>query len=550
MNLFAHLFERLDSTQSTSEKVDAIAEYFAAAPAEDAVWALFILTGERLRGSVTTRVMREEAALVAGVPLWLLDECYGSVGDLSETLALLLPPPDQAAADLSLSRVMDGKVRALVGANEAMQRAMLREAWSTLDERARLIFHKLIRGGLRLGVQRKLVIRGLARAGGLDEGMIERRLIGGVKPTAAAFLAIMSREQTDADRGRPVPFMLANQLPTAHMDNPGGLLADISAWRAEWKYDGIRAQIVRAHNATHVWSRGEELIDAQFPEVLAIGRRLPAGAILDGEVLVWRGEKPAPFAVLQTYLNRVDAKSAQPGLFDTRRVIFMAFDILEHADSDLRASTLDERRAMLQREVERIADDGLRISPRVEATSWQELLSIRASARERNVEGLMLKHAESVYTSGRHRVEADSQAVGGWWKWKLDPYSVDAVLIHAQPGSGKRAGLYTDYTFGLWQERPGGTRELVTFAKAYSGLDQREIEEVDAFIRAHTTQRSGTFRSVEPRLVFEIGFEGVQDSTRHKSGVAVRFPRILRWRRDKTPEGADTIATLRAMMRT
>jgi len=549
MNLFAHLFERLDGTQSTSEKVEAIAEYFAAAPAADAAWALFVLTGERLRGSVSTRVLREETARVAEVPGWLLEECYGAVGDLSETVALLLPAPTRAAGALSLAEVMEQKVRALVGAPEAKQREILREAWESLDEREKLIFHKLIRGGLRLGVQRKLVVRGLARASGLDEGLIERRLIGGVKPTAAAFAALMSREMTEADRGRPAPFMLANQLPVAHMDDPGGLLGDAGAWRAEWKYDGIRAQIVRAQDATHVWSRGEELIDGQFPEVVALGRRLEPGTILDGEVLVWRGDKPAPFAVLQTYLNRVDAKSAQPGLFDTQRVVFIAIDMLEHAGQDLRSRTLDERREMLEREVARVGEDGLRVSPRVEAATWEELSAIRATARERNVEGLMLKHAMSAYVSGRRREETEEHGAGGWWKWKLDPYSVDAVLIHAQPGSGKRAGLYTDYTFGLWRDGRDGARELVTFAKAYSGLDQREIEEVDAFVRAHTVQRSGTFRSVEPRLVFEIGFEGVQESNRHKSGVAVRFPRILRWRRDKEAADADTIATLRAMMK-
>ncbi|MDX2118615.1 MAG: ATP-dependent DNA ligase [Planctomycetota bacterium] len=555
MKRFVELFDALDTTASTNEKVEAMCRYFTDAPHADAAWALFVLTGERLRGVTSSALLREEAARATDMPAWMLEECHAAVGDWSETIALLLPTATKADAELSLAEVMTTRVRPLATADDTTRRAILREAWSSLDERARLVYHKLIRGGLRLGVQRKLVIRALAAASGVDESLLERRLIGGVRPDAAWFAALIDPTLTPADHGRPAPFMLASQLPTGAAADPGSFLGDAASWRAEWKYDGIRAQLVRsqpvsgAAPAAHLWSRGEERIDTQFPEIIALARHLPPGTILDGEVLVWRGaDRPAPFSVLQTYLNRVGARGTQPGLFDADRVVFMAFDVLEHDGRDLRESTFDERRAVLESIVRSCPDDTLRLSPLVPTANWPAWIELRLGARTRGVEGLMLKHSASPYVSGRQRIDTRDAGVGGWWKWKLDPYCVDAVLVHAQPGSGKRAGLYTDYTFALWRVNADATRELVAFAKAYSGLEKSEIEEVDAFIRRHTLTRNGPFRTVEPLLVFELGFEGVQESTRHKSGLAVRFPRILRWRRDKTAADADTLETLRAML--
>lgn len=555
MKRFVELFDALDTTASTNEKVEAMCRYFTEAQHADAAWALFVLTGERLRGITSSALLREEAARATEMPVWMLEECHAAVGDWSETVALLLPAATKADTELSLAEVMTTRVRPLASADDTTRRTILREAWSSLDERARLVYHKLIRGGLRLGVQRKLVIRALAAASGVDEGLLERRLIGGVRPEAAWFAALIDPTLTPADHGRPAPFMLAAQLPTGAAADPGSFLGDAAQWRAEWKYDGIRAQLVRsrpvpgAAPAAHLWSRGEERIDTQFPEIIALARHLPPGTILDGEVLVWRSaDRPAPFSVLQTYLNRVGARGLQPSLFDADRVVFMAFDVLEHDGRDLRESTFDQRRAVLESIVRSCPDDTLRLSPLVPAANWRAWIELRQGARTRGVEGLMLKHSASPYVSGRQRIDTSDAGVGGWWKWKLDPYSVDAVLVHAQPGSGKRAGLYTDYTFALWRVNADVTRELVAFAKAYSGLEKSEIEEVDAFIRRHTLTRNGPFRTVEPLLVFELGFEGVQESTRHKSGLAVRFPRILRWRRDKTAADADTLETLRAML--
>lgn len=559
MRAFAALFERLDASNSTTQKVEAMRDYFARAAAADAAWALFFLTGSRLKGTVNSRTLANAAADAAGVPTWMFNECYESVGDLSETAALLLPPPKNPA-ELALHEVIERFIRPMIGAKEPAQRALLSGAWEALGERERLVFHKLIRGGFRLGVQRPLVLRALAEATGREATLLESRLMGGFAPEARAFEELVSAEQSQADHRRPVPFMLASPLPP-EITSPGVTLGPIDAWRAEWKYDGIRAQLIHHAEsagqgpAASLWSRGEEVVSAQFPGIVAAAAALPAGTILDGEVLAWEGDRPRSFAALQQHLNRKDARSAQPGLFDHERLVFVAFDLLSSAGQDMLDAPLSQRRAALEnllRDLPASAQETLRLATPVVAADWDQLAALRLSARERGFEGLVLKHESSPYVPGRQRVRTDGPdgpgSMSGWWKWKLDPYSVDAVLIYAQPGSGKRAGLFTDYTFGVWEEREG-TRVLTPFCKAYSGLDMAEIERVDAFVRANTIKRSGPMRMVTPLLVFEIGFEGIARSTRHKSGVAVRFPRMLKWRHDKKPEDADTLEALEALVR-
>lgn len=567
MRAFATLFERIDSSNSTTQKVGAIRDYFAAAHPADAAWALYFLTGSRLKGTVNSRILATAAAETAGVPIWLFNECYEAVGDLSETAALLLPSTG-GGGELPLHAVIERFIQPMIGAKEPAQRQLLAAAWSSLDERERLVFHKLIRGGFRLGVQRPLVLRALAEATGIDQTLLESRFMGGSAPTGEAFVRLIARDARESDRQRPVPFMLAS--PMAPGVSPGEMLGDIGAWIAEWKYDGIRAQLICGTRSgggsqASLWSRGEEIISGQFPGIVAAAGSLPPGTILDGEVLAWEGAGPRPFAALQQHLNRKDALSSQPGLFDRERIVLVAFDLLRLEGRDLTALPLSERRAALRTLLESLpslARETLRDAAPVVAASWEELGVLRGSARERGYEGLVLKHALSPYVSGRQRVRTEVRAeigelaeaddvpslgaggqMSGWWKWKLEPYSVDAVLIYAQPGSGKRAGLFTDYTFAVWEVRDGA-RALTPFCKAYSGLDMAEIEKVDAFVRANTVERSGPVRMVKPLLVFEIGFEGIALSKRHKSGVAVRFPRMLRWRHDKKAEDADTLETL------
>ncbi len=547
MRRFTSLYDELDRTTRTTEKSAALARYFREAPAADAAWALHFLTGGKTERAVSSRVLRRAAENASGYPAWLIDECYAAVGDGSETLALLLKD-DGHGTDEPLHGVVEGRMLPLAHANERDQERLLIEAWRGLDSRQRYVFHKLLRGGFRVGVDRRLVVRGLAEAAGIEPRVMEQRLAGTFKPSAEAYAALISAAGPGDDAARPYPFFLAHQL-----DGDPAVLGDAADWFAERKWDGIRAQLIRRAGAVTIWSRGEEIINTQFPEVEEVGRVLPDGTVLDGEVLMWRGGEagqPLAFAELQTRLNRKVAPTQQASLFDMDRAVFLAFDLLESGGVDQRTRPFAERRERLETLARSLAGmDRFVLSRRVQGSDWALLARERERSREVGAEGLMLKHRASPYGSGRLKIALGDEKAAGWVKWKVAPYSVDAVLVYAQPGSGRRAGLYTDYTFAVWADDPEKGRVLTPFAKAYSGLNNDEIERVDAFVRRNSTDRHGPVRMVEPRLVFEIAFEDIRESTRHRGGVAVRFPRIARWRHDKKPEDADTLDTLRRMLR-
>lgn len=541
MKRFTRLFEEVDRTTRTSEKTAALRRYFEDAPPEDAVWALRVLTGQKLIRAVPYKRLRAWAAEEAGLETWLFNECYGAVGDLSETLSLVLPG-GQTPSDEPLHRVVSERILPLAQMTEDEQRVSVVETWRTLSTPQRFLFHKLISSNFRFGAARKVVINALAAAapGNVDPAVMQHRLGGRpIEPTAEAFAALLAG--TDDDDARPYPFCLAYQLddPVESLDdneeNPetdsGG-----RGWRAEWKWDGIRAQIIRRGVQTLVWSRGDELITDAFPELRAAGDALPDGTVLDGEVLAYEDDHPLPFSMLQRRLNR---KRMEPMLFADVPVVFMAYDILEHDGEDVRPRNTDERRALLEDLLPE--SPALRLSQRIEFDGWEQLAALRGESRERGVEGVMLKRADAPYAAGRKK--------GHWWKWKVDPYTVDCVMVYAQRGSGRRSSLFTDYTFAVWA--PGstpGSRELVPVTKAYSGLTDEEFAKVDHFIKNHTVGKKGSFRQVEPQLVFEIAFEGINESNRHKSGVALRFPRMHRWRTDKKPEEADTLESLQALL--
>ena len=530
MREFSALYRALDGTTSTSDKRNALAGYFGSAAPADCAWAVYFLSGNRPPRPVSTRTLRTLAAMRARIPDWLFEESYQAVGDLAETIAHLLPPPGREPSDLPLQVWIEQRLLGLRGmAPEQLEPALL-GWWDELDADQRFVWNKLLTGGFRVGVSRQLVVQAVAQASALPVQTIAERLIGHWKPEPEAWLRLIDQQQQQTPTGRPYPFFLANPLSA-----PVESLGARDRWAAEWKWDGIRAQIICRAGEVHVWTRGEELVTERFPEVVEILRALPAGCVLDGELVAWRDGRVAPFALLQ---QRIGRRSLSAALLERAPVAFIAYDLLEQDGTDLRAQPFSERRGRLEPLLESVAGDSLSISPLIEADSWQALATQRLQARERGVEGLMVKRLDSAYGVGRTR----SSPLGEWWKWKLDPLSVDAVLIYAQRGHGRRASLYTDYTFALWQENA-----LVPFAKAYSGLTDAEIAEVDAFIRQHTVEKFGPVRSVTPRLVCEIGFEGIAASTRHKSGVAVRFPRILRLRRDKPIEQADTLAHLRSL---
>jgi len=521
---FAELYAALDETTKTNEKIAALERYFRAAAPEDAAWAVSFLIGRRPKRLLESRKLAQWAIEEAGVPDWLFAECYHAVGDFAELIALLLPPAAHSS-DQPLHWWVEQRLLPMRDADDQTRRAWLVSAWRDMDERQRFAWNKLITGEFRVGVSQSLVMRSLAETSGLPAETVAHRLMGEWQPTAEFWSRLIAPETREADASRPYPFCLAYPLEGAPED-----LGDPREWQIEWKWDGIRAQLIRRGGQTFLWSRGEELITDRFPEIAAAGARLAEGTVLDGEVMPWKDGAPLSFGAMQ---RRIGRKTLGAKILAEVPAVLVAFDLLEWGGEDARERPIEWRRAQLEAAVEGI--EGLVLSPLVRGADWDELRTLRQESRERKVEGFMLKRLGSPYRVGRRR--------GDWWKWKIDPYSVDCVLIYAQPGHGRRASLFTDYTFGVWENG-----ELVPFAKAYSGLSDEEIREVDAFVRRNTVERFGPVHAVRPELVFELAFEGIRKSPRHRSGIAVRFPRMARWRRDKKPEDADTIETIRALL--
>lgn len=527
MKAFADLYAALDETTKTNEKIAAMAGYFRIAPPEDAAWAVHFLIGRRPKRLIPARDLVEWAIQEAGISDWLFGECYQAVGDLAEAIALLLPAA-QASSEEPLRYWVEERLLPMRDWDDAARRESLVAAWREMNERQRFAWNKLITGEFRVGVSQNLVVRALAEVSGVDANVLAHRLMGDWQPTADFAARFLAKETADADVSRPYPFCLAYPL-----EGEVEGLGEVRDWQIEWKWDGIRSQLIRRAWRTFVWSRGEELVTDRFPELAAAGALLPEGTVLDGEILPWKNGAPLPFTQMQ---RRIGRKELGAKILGEVPVVLVAFDLVEHGGEDVRERPLEWRRAELERIVAAAGSEShLVASAVVTGASWDELKRTREQARARGVEGFMLKRRGSPYRVGRRR--------GDWWKWKINPYSVDAVLIYAQPGSGRRASLFTDYTFGVW-DGP----ELVPFAKAYSGLTDEEIQQVDAFVRNNTLEKFGPVRRVKPELVFELAFEAIQRSPRHRSGIAVRFPRIARWRTDKKAEEADTIETIRALL--
>jgi DNA ligase-1 len=528
MRHFTRLYDALDATTGTNAKVAAMADYFRAAAPEDAAWAVFFLTGQRLKRLISGHTLRAWALRFAGLPEWLVADAHAAVGDSAETVTLLLDQgraPGEGAG-LPLHRWLEERILPLQGQSAEHQYALVTGWWQELPRNELFVLNKLLTGGFRVGVSNLLVVRALAAVAGLPRATLSHRLMGRWRPAAASFRALLAEQQSDDDRSRPYPFLLA-----APLEESPARLGERAAWLVEWKWDGVRGQLIHRRGEIFLWSRDEELITERFPELIEAATRLPDGVVLDGEVLAWDAQGVLPFAALQTRISR-ERVSAE--VLAQAPAVFVAFDLLEEADEDLRGRPLGWRRARLEALLEG-RGPRLMLSPLVAADSWTELARLRAEARTRRVEGLMLKRQESAYGTGRQR--------GTWWKWKVDPLTVDAVLIYAQAGSGRRANLFTDYTFAVWRDD-----ELVPIAKAYSGLSDQEILALDRWIRRHSVDRFGPVRQVRPEQVFELAFEGISPSPRHKSGLALRFPRILRWRTDKPAAAADRIEQVRALL--
>ena len=531
MKQFAELFVQLDQTNKTNDKVALIKSYFSEAPEPDQLWTLAFFTHKRPRRPVKSSLLRQWAAELAEIPDWLLEESYHSVGDLAETISLILPPPT-TTQDQSLAYWID-YLKALGPLDDAEKKARTVAAWQQMTQPETFVFTKLMTSSFRIGVSQNLVTRAIAEVYDLDKTIVAHRLMGDWKPSNTTFEDLILKEDQGDQLSRPYPFFLAHPTDAEQIASFG----PVEDWQAEWKWDGIRSQVIVRGGQLYVWSRGEELITDKFPEFAPFETALPDGTVIDGEILPYTLDQPLPFAALQTRIGR---KNVTKSILKSAPVILMAYDLLEWQGADIREKPLSERRKLLEALQAQHADlPVFQLSVIVEAADWEALKELRDRSREYYAEGFMLKRRASAYQVGRKR--------GDWWKWKVEPLTIDGVLINAMRGSGRRAGLFTDYTFAVWDERDG-QRQLVPFTKAYSGLTDAEIRQVDNFVKRNTQEKFGPVRSVTPKLVFEIGFEGIQRSKRHKSGVALRFPRILRWRQDKKMEEANTLAELQELL--
>jgi DNA ligase 1 len=528
MRKFACLFEELDRTTSTNDKVAALKKYFGSVPSEDAAWALFFLTGRRLKRFLSSGLLRKWAQEATGLPDWLIEESYHSVGDTAETIALLLDRADhiKTSDDFPLHRWMHERLLPLVGKTEEEQHSLVMSWWRALSTSETFILNKLMTGSFRVGVSQSLVVRALADLSNQETAEIAHRMMGDWRPEPEWFENLLAPGEQKASSSRPYPFFLASPLEEEPKD-----LGEPQDWQVEWKWDGIRAQLIRRDQKVFLWSRGEDLITERFPEIHDAALTLPDGCVLDGEILAFENNRPLLFGALQ---KRIGRKKLSKSILEAVPVVFMAYDLLEENGEDLRALPLSERRNRLENLLKN-RSQVFKLSETIAFSNWSVLTALREQSRERAVEGFMLKRKSSPYQSGRRR--------GDWWKWKIDPYTVDAVLLYAQPGTGRRANLFTDYTFAVWKDD-----QLVPVAKAYSGLSDEEIGRLDNWIRRHTKERFGPVRSVDPVHVFELAFEAINESPRHKSGVALRFPRILRWRDDKPPKEANTLDDLKRLI--
>ncbi len=531
--LFAELVATLGTSTKTNDKLDALADYFSIANDKDKVWVIAIFSGRRPKRAVSSTQLQEWCIEMISLPTWLFEESYHTVGDLAETIALLLPQNEISPQHFSLHYLLEQLI-SIEKENELIRKKFILDAWANMNKGERFVFNKLITGGFRIGVSQKMMVNAIAKIVNLDASVIAHRISGNWDPVTVSFEDLLSEHSTNIDHSKPYPFYLAYAL-----EDELATLGEPQEWIAEWKWDGIRGELIKRGGKLFVWSRGEELVTDKFPEYSLLQNILTDGTVIDGEIICLSPTQsdnidfmPLPFSVLQTRIGRKNITRKQ---LTEAPVGFIAYDLLEYNGEDYRDYPMQERRDMLEKIVSVANQKFFRISPTIEFNSWEELSLIRSKARDIGSEGVMLKRKNSIYQVGRKR--------GDWWKWKIDPLVIDAVMVYAQKGHGRRSNLYTDYTFAVKD-----ADKLVTFTKAYSGLTDKEFSEVDYFVKRNSLEKFGPVRTVKPELVFEIAFEGIAASNRHKSGVALRFPRINRWRKDKKPDEINTLDDLKKML--
>ncbi|HEY6955787.1 MAG TPA: ATP-dependent DNA ligase [Flavisolibacter sp.] len=528
MQQFANLVTKLGTSTKTNDKLDALVDYFSVADDKDKVWVIAIFSGRRPKRAVNTTQLATYAVEMINLPFWLFEESYHVVGDLAETITLLLPEKTSTEENTKPLNYYIEKLKTIEKESEEVRKQFILESWMEMNYAERFVFNKLITGGFRIGVSQKIMVNALGKTVQLEPSVIAHRISGNWDPSTISFNELLSEHATVTDWSKPYPFFLAYAIEQNNIEE----LGDPKDWQVEWKWDGIRGQMIKRNGELFVWSRGEELMTDKFPEYHSLQKLLPDGLALDGEIIPSVDKKPLPFALLQTRIGRKNVTKKQ---LQEAPIAFFAYDLLEFDGEDWRNKPLEERRAKLEEVVATVNHPTLVISPIVAFDSWEELTELRRGSREMGAEGFMLKRKHSTYQVGRKR--------GDWWKWKIDPLVIDCVMIYAQKGAGRRSNLYTAYTFAV---KDGD--QLVPFTRAYSGLTDKEFAEVDAFVKRNSLEKFGPVRTVKPELVFEIAFEGIAASNRHKSGVALRFPRINRWRKDKKPDEINTLEDLKKML--
>ncbi len=526
----------LATSTKTTAKLEAIQDYFSLAADEDKIWVAGLFTGRRPKRTVNTALLRSLCIEAANIEPWLFEECYHTVGDLAETISLLIPESKIDVADVvnySLSHYLNA-LKIIGKDDDEIKKKFVTEAWGQMNRSEIFVFNKLMTGGFRIGVSQKMMVNAIAKTTDVSPSIIAHRLMGDWDPESVSFNELLSTEHSAADNSKPYPFYLSYAI-----ENDVSELGDENEWQAEWKWDGIRGEIIKRNDEIFVWSRGEELLTDKFPEYKILNELLPNGTAIDGEIISLAAPASEhnfsvlPFSALQTRIGRKNITSKQ---LKEAPVGFIVYDLLEENGEDIRTLPMKDRRIKLEAIVNNVNLPNIHLSPIIDFASWDELKEIRKQSRDKGSEGIMLKRKNSEYKVGRKR--------GDWWKWKIDPLTIDAVMIYAQKGSGRRSNLYTDYTFAV---RDGDN--LITFAKAYSGLTDKEFAQVDNFVKRNSIEKFGPVRTVKPELVFELAFEGIAESKRHKSGVALRFPRMSRWRKDKTAEEINTLDDLKAILK-
>lgn len=526
MKRFAQLVQELELSNKTNDKITALVNYLNEADDQDKPYVIAMFTGKRPKRPVNTALIKQWAIELSGIPEWLFLESYHNVGDLSETIALVLPPAKHQIEKPLHTWITE--LAQLYNQDKSIKKAYILNAWDSLNTQTRFIFNKLISGNFRIGVSNKMLVNAIAKQSGEDSNKIMHSIMGKWLPNEITYQELIAGSHVNTDASWPYPFCLAYALDTEPEN-----LGPTTAWQAEWKWDGIRGQIVKRNDELFIWSRGEELVTTQFPELHFLKDELENGTVLDGEILSIKDNNVQSFSFLQQRLNRKTISKSQ--LKDVP-ICFFTYDILEHQGLDIRQCPLIDRRTLLETHIAQLSTKQVvLLSPVIKFESWERLAELRETSRSINSEGIMLKKLDSIFHAGRKR--------GDWWKWKINPYTIDVVMTYAQKGSGRRANFYTDYTFAI---RDG--QNLITIAKAYSGLTDKEIKEVNSFVNKNAIEKFGPVRTVKPELVFEIAFEGITESKRHKAGLALRFPRIVRWRKDKKVDEINTLADLRQLL--